>query len=79
MLNDTPALLLEKQNVIKNLIKETKVGQNAKHLRIWFELNNVNDAQLHQILNINQNYWKKSSFPKIKDKKSSSKDLKYQN
>lgn len=44
MLNDTPALLLEKQNIIKNLIKETKVGQNAKYLRIWFELNNVNDA-----------------------------------
>lgn len=34
MLNDTPALLLEKQNIIKNLIKETKVGQNAKYLRI---------------------------------------------
>lgn len=44
MLNDTPALLLEKQSIIKNLIKETKVGQNAKHLRIWFELSNVNDA-----------------------------------
>lgn len=44
MLNDTPALLLEKQNIIKNLIKETKVGQNAKYLRIWFELNNVDDA-----------------------------------
>lgn len=44
MLNDTPALLLEKQSIIKNLIKETKVGKNAKHLRIWFELSNVNDA-----------------------------------